>query len=256
MSSDLDLAIKAAKKAGNHIRKQFGKEQYIFKKGENDYVTKTDKEAEEIILYTLNKTGYSVLGEETGENIKQSPKKWIIDPIDGTINYIKGVPFFAISIALMNSNELMLGVVYDPIAKECYWAEKNTGSFLNGKRINVSKKKSFEGVVALMTHGRSPQCQQEYLKATSKLMLECRMPVFNQGSTALMLALIARGSYDAFLCCGDALYDYAGGLIIAKEAGAKISDWHGKEWDNSNNYVLVANNELSEIISAGIADIQ
>ncbi len=134
MSKDLELAIQAAKQAGELIRQQYGKLKKITKKGLNDFVTETDVEAEKIIIAALQPTGYSILGEESGLRNNKSRKKWVIDPLDGTNNFIRGFSFFAVSIALIEDDKnLILGVVYDPMADECFWAEKNSGA----KHVNA-----------------------------------------------------------------------------------------------------------------------
>lgn len=257
MSKDLELAIQAAKSAGRIIQAAYGDAKKITKKGLNDFVTETDLQAERIIIEQLRQTGYSILGEETGETDNQSRKKWVIDPLDGTANFIRGFPFFAVSIALIEDDKnLVLGVVYDPIADECFWAERNEGAFMNGKKINVSQHGDFDGSVFLVEHGRSEKNQKDYLQALHHLMLDQGAVVLRQGSTALMLCYMAKGSAEAFLSCGDELYDFAAGLMIAKEAGANISDWNGKPWDNSNSFVLASNVEMREKILARLAGLQ
>lgn len=258
MSQDLELAIQAAKQAGAVVKEMYGKTKKATSKGRlNDFVTATDIEAEKIIAEQLKQTGYSILGEETGTTDNQTRKKWIIDPIDGTINFIRGIPFFALSIALIEDvKDVIIGVVYDPIADECYWAEKNDGAYLNGEKIHVSKLGNFDGAIVLIEHNRSEQGKKDYLNASKKLILNKGAVVLRQGSSALMLCYIAKGSSDAFLSSGDEIYDIAGGLIIAKEAGAVISDWNGKKWENSDSYILASNPNIQNKVLERIAGIQ
>ncbi len=249
MSSDLDSAINAAKKAGEIIQSAYQNKKNIVKKGNLDFVTNIDIQVEKKIFEHLKCTEYSFKGEETGEIKKKSNKKWIIDPIDGTYNFIHTIPFFAISIALMEGdNKLLLGVVYNPITQECYWAENGEGAYMNGIPILVSQQKNIHESIFLMEHGHLDESKNKYLQCMTQLMLKKNVDVFRQGSSAIMLCLFAKGAFDAFLCCGDELHDYAAGLIIAKEAGAIISDWKGNEWNNSSNYILATNKELKKQI--------
>jgi len=257
MLRDTKFAINAAKQAGNVIRKNFGKSGQIVHKGFNDYATPTDIKAEKIIIDVLKQTGYSVFGEEMGETDNQTEKKWIIDPIDGTMNFIRGIPFFATSIALIEDNKkLLIGVVYDPIADECYWAEQNKGAYLNDKKIHISEVNKLDGSIVLLEHNTSAQGKRDYLQIAIKLMKQKGPVVLRQGSTALMLCYLARGSAEAFLSSGDNLYDVAGGLIIAREAGAFISDWKGQEWRSTNPYVLAVTPSLRRKILSKIEKIQ
>lgn len=257
ISNDLKLAIKAAKDAGKIIYAAYRKSKSIKRKGLNDFVTATDLEAENAIIKTLQSTGYSIFGEETGRTENKTRKKWIIDPLDGTSNFIRSFSFFAVSIALIEDDKnLVLGVVYDPIAKECYWAERKKGAYVNGKKIKVSNHKDFDGAIILIEHGRSEKNKKDYILSMKNLILNKGALLLRQGSTALMLCYVAKGSAEAFLSCGDELYDYAAGLIIAKEAGAQISDWKGKIWDNSNSYILAANSEIRDKILKRISGIQ
>lgn len=249
MSDDLKLAIQAVKQAGKIIKEAYGGVVEVKRKGFNDSVTEIDVKAERIIVKLLKRTGYSIFGEESGKSDSGSRKKWIIDPIDGTSNFIRGIPFFAVSVALIeNDRQLVLGVVYDPISDECYWAERNKDAYLNGKKIHASSKADFDGSVILIEHGRAEESKIACLSVMGKLMLDDGPLILRQGSTALMLCYVAKGSCEAFLSSGDELYDYAGGLIIAKEAGVIISDWKGKPWDNSSSYILAASPILQKKI--------
>jgi myo-inositol-1(or 4)-monophosphatase len=257
MSKDLELAIKAAKHAGHVILEAYYKSKKITKKGVGDFVTATDVLAERIIIEELQPTGYSVFAEESGVTDNKSKKKWIIDPLDGTNNFIRGYSFFAVSIALLEDDKnLLLGVVYDPIANECYWAEKDHGAYVNGEKIQVNHEGGFEDAVLLIDHGRSEKSKKDYFNAVHKLTLGQGTCAMRHGSTALMLCYMARGKAEAFLSAGDEIYDYAGGLIIAKEAGAIISDWNGKPWDNSGSYILAVTPEVRTPLLEHISGIQ
>jgi len=257
MSNDLELAIQTAKQAGQIIRSNYKKNKQIKKKGVNDFTTDTDVQVEQFIIKQLTRTGYSFFGEETGEKLTLSKKKWVIDPLDGTSNFIRGNPFFAVSIALIEDDrELLLGVVYDPMTDECYWAEKNAGAYMNEVKIKTSEEKDIGSSVFLMDHGSLKKDKENFLQCLKQITLDKGPAVLRQGATALMLCYVAKGSFEAFLSCGDKLYDYAAGLIIAQESGANVSDWNGKIWDNSSSYILVSNTPLNKPIIKRISKIQ
>ena len=149
ISANLNIMIKASEKASKILIKDFGEIEklQISVKGPSDFVSSADTKAEKIIISELMKTkkNYSILSEEDGSKINTDSKNvWIIDPIDGTTNFLHGVPHFAISIALKSNNEIVSGLIYDPIKDEMFYAEKNNGAFFNNKRIKVSKKKNIQ----------------------------------------------------------------------------------------------------------------
>ena len=148
ISPNLNLMIKACEKVSKVIIRDFGEIEnlQVSKKGPKDFVTKTDKRVENILIEELSKTkkNYSFITEETGKIVNKNKNIfWVIDPIDGTTNFLHGVPHFAISIALKSNNEIVSGLIFDPIKDEMFYAEKNNGSYLNNKRIRVSKKKKY-----------------------------------------------------------------------------------------------------------------
>ena len=145
ISANLNLMIKASEKASKILIRDFGEVEklQVSKKGPKDFVTNSDIRAEKIIIEELKKgrPNYSLISEEYGQEInKDKNKTWIIDPIDGTINFLHGIPHFAISIALRSDNEIICGLIFDPIKDEMFYAEKNNGAFFNNHRIRVSKK--------------------------------------------------------------------------------------------------------------------
>ncbi len=146
ISANLNIMIKASEKASKTLIRDFGEIEnlQVSKKGPRDFVTNSDIKVEKIIFEELKKArpNYSFISEEKGlENNKDSSNTWIIDPIDGTVNFLHGIPHFAISIALKTDNEIVSGLIYDPIKDEMFFAEKNNGAFFNNHRIRVSKKK-------------------------------------------------------------------------------------------------------------------
>ena len=206
--------IKAAEKASKTIIRDFGELEnlQVSKKGPKDFVTKTDKTVEKIIIHELSKSkkNYSFISEETGI-IKNKDKEnfWIIDPIDGTNNFLHGIPHFAICIALKSKNEIVSGLIYDPIKDEMFFAEKNKGAFLNNQRLRVSNKNSLNDCLFSSNH--------EGLKF-SDLNMRC------SGCAALDLAYVATGRLDGFFQKKLNIWDIASGTLMVIEAGGIVND--------------------------------
>ena len=214
ISANLNIMIKAAEKASKVLIRDFGEVEklQVSVKGPSDFVTNADKKAEKIIIEELSKSRkkFSILSEEIGE-IKNSDinNVWIIDPIDGTTNFLHGVPHFAISIALKSNNEIISGLIFDPIKNEMFYAEKNNGAYFNNKRMKVSRKKILE----------------ECLFATGgKKEIKSDLNTRKFGSAALDMAYVAAGRYDGYFQNHLHLWDIAAGIIIVKEAGGKINE--------------------------------
>ena len=216
ISANLNIMIKAAEKASKSIIRDFGEIEklQVSKKGPHDFVTKTDKHVEKILIEELSKTkkNYSFITEETGiiKN-KDENNIWIIDPIDGTNNFLHGIPHFAISIALKSKDELLSGLIFDPIKDEMFFAEKDKGAYLNNLRLRVSKKNSLNECLF--------SSNQEGVKF-SDLNMRC------SGSAALDLAYVASGRLDGFFHNKINLWDVAAGEILVKEAGGIVNDIH------------------------------
>ena len=216
ISANLNLMIKACDKASRIIIRDFGEVEnlQVSKKGPRNFVTKTDKRVEKILIEELGKSkkNYSFITEETGKILnKNRDVYWIIDPIDGTTNFLHGIPHFAISIALQKNDEIISGLIFDPIKNEIFYAEKNGGSFLNNNRIRVSKRTKLE----------------ESLFATDNIGLKSIYPKLNMRSTgcaALDLAYVGCGRLDGFFHNLINLWDIAAGKLIVEEAGGKVND--------------------------------
>ena len=214
ISPHLNIMIKACEKVSKVIIRDFGELEnlQVKKKGPKDFVTKTDKRVEKILIEELskNKKNYSFITEETGV-IKNSDQDtfWIIDPIDGTTNFLHGIPHFAISIALKFNNEIKCGVIYDPIKNEIFFAEKNNGSFFNNQRIRVSNKNDIEECLFATNHVGAKN---------SDLNLRYT------GCASLDLAYVGAGRLDGFFQNKINIWDVAAGAIIIEEAGGKVND--------------------------------
>ena len=216
ISPNLNLMIKACEKASRTIIRDFGELEklQVSKKGPKDFVTKTDKRVEKILIEELSKTkkNYSFITEETGKIInKNKDIIWIIDPIDGTTNFLHGIPHFAISIALQQEGEIIIGLIFDPIKNEIFYAEKNNGSFFNNNRIRVSNKSNME------------ECLFASNNEGVKLIYP-KLNLRNTGCAALDLAYVGCGRFDGYFHNEINIWDVAAGKIIIEEAGGKVND--------------------------------
>ncbi len=213
ISANLNLMIKACEKASKVLIRDFGEIEklQVSKKGPSDFVTNSDLKTEKIIIEELSRgrPDYSIISEENGKKKNKDNKNtWIIDPIDGTVNFLHGIPHFATSIALKHENEIVSGLIFDPIKDEMFYAEKNGGAYLNNKRIRVSKKNNIN----------------ECLFATSgTIEKKIEFSFRKSGSAALDMAYIACGRYDGYFQKNLHLWDIAAGLIIVEEAGGIIN---------------------------------
>ena len=215
ISSSLNLMIKACEKASKFIIKDFGEVEnlQVSKKGPRDFVTKTDKKVEQVLIEELskNKKNYSFITEETGI-IKNSSKDnfWIIDPIDGTNNFLHGIPHFAISLALSFKNEIVIGVIFDPLRNDIFYAEKDNGSYFNNFRIRVSKKNDLDNCLFATNH-----------QGARNTTLNVR----HTGCAALDLAYVGAGKFDGYFHDNINLWDIAAGSLIVKEAGGQTNNF-------------------------------
>jgi len=220
ISANLNVMIKASEKASKVLIRDFGEIEklQVSKKGPSDFVTNSDLKVEKIIIEELKKAkpNYSIISEENGiENNKDKDNTWIIDPIDGTVNFLHGIPHFAISIALKSKDEIISGLTFDPIKNEMFFAEKEGGAFFNNHRIKVSKKNELNSCL-FVTGG--------------KIANEPDLSYRKSGCAALDMAYVAAGRYDGYFQHDLNLWDIAAGIVLVKEAGGTLN-----EIDLSNN---------------------
>ena len=238
ISPNLNIMIKACEKASKVIIRDFGELEnlQVKKKGPKDFVTKTDKRVEEILIQELTKSkkNYSFITEETGI-IKNSNKDtfWIIDPIDGTTNFLHGIPHFAITIALKSNNEVVSGLTYDPIKDEMFYAEKNNGAYFNNQRIRVSKKKNLEN--CLFGTGDN---------GIKEVKVKKNIKIRNFGSSALDMAYVASGRLDGYFQKNLNIWDIAAGILLVREAGGIVNNIDMSKDKNIN--VLASSTEINE----------
>ena len=229
ISSNLNIMIKATEKASKILIRDFGEIEklQVSKKGVADFVTNADLKVEKIIIEELKKArpDFSFISEENGiKKNKNTNNTWIIDPIDGTVNFLHGVPHFAISIALRSNNEIVSGLIYDPIKDEMFFAEKNNGAFLNNQKIRVSRRNIIE--TCLFTTGETLEKEPDFLYRKS-------------GCAALDLAYVAAGRYDGYFQKNLNLWDIAAGLVLLNEAGGIMNELN---LDNLNHIKIIASN--------------
>lgn len=254
-SANLNLMIKAARKAGRSLVKDFREVEnlQVSLKGAGDFVTRADVAAEKIIKDELMgaRPTYGWLGEETGETEGQDPtRRWIVDPLDGTTNFLHGLPHWAVSIALEHKGEIVAGVVFDPAKDEMYWAEKGAGAWMNEGRIRVSGRKAMsEAVFATGVPFGTKKTLPATLRDLARLMPACA-GVRRWGSAALDLAYVAAGRYDGYWERELGAWDMAAGLILVREAGGFIGAVReGREILESGT-VIAANGELFDPLAA------
>ena len=214
ISPNLNVMIKASEKASKILIRDFGEIEklQVSKKGPLDFVTNSDLKTEKIIIEELKKAkpNYSIISEENGtEDNKDKNNTWIIDPIDGTINFLHGIPHFAISLALKSNDEIVSGLIFDPIKNEIFYAEKDSGAFFNNHRVRVSKKNQINDCL-FVTGG--------------KINNELDLPYRKSGCAALDMAYVAAGRYDGYFQHGLNIWDIAAGIVLIKEAGGIIND--------------------------------
>ena len=226
MTKELEAAMSAAGEAGGVLREGFGWQHSIKYKGEVDIVTEVDEQAERVIREILLGAfpSYGMLAEEGGRLSGEEDARWIVDPLDGTTNYAHGLPIFAVSIALERAEEVVLGVVHDPIREETYVAELGRGAALNGEPIKVSD--TDELIQALIATGfpYDREKMPEALELFGRFVALTR-GVRRLGSTALDLCYVAFGRLDGYYERGIWPWDIAAGSLILEEAGGKVTDY-------------------------------
>ncbi len=214
ISPNLNIMIKASEKASKILIRDFGEIEklQVSKKGPSDFVTNSDLKVEKIIIEELRKArpNFSFISEENGiKKNKDTKNTWIIDPIDGTINFLHGIPHFAISIALKNNNEIVSGLIYDPIKDEMFFAEKNNGAFFNNHRIRVSNKNKINDCLFAVGGNLKEKVNFHNRKF---------------GCAALDMAYVASGRLDGYFQENLNIWDIAAGFLLIKEAGGIVND--------------------------------
>ncbi len=241
----VNIAVRAARAAGDVIARSIDRldRVQVETKGRHDFVSDIDRRAEEVILYTLTKAypNHAVVAEESGRHFKgKGPAEytWIVDPLDGTANFLHGFPHFAVSIALQRENRLEAAVVYDPIRQELFTAHRGSGAQLDGRRVRVPKRSGLPG--ALIGTGfpfKKPAYMPAYL-GMFQAVAEHAEDMRRAGSAALDLAYVAAGRMDGFFELGLKPWDIAAGALLVTEAGGMVSDFAGKEGYLESGHII------------------
>ena len=241
-----NIALRAARKAGDFMLRAMDRpEEFdIETKAPNDFVSNIDKTAEAIIVDQIRETypDHAIIGEEFGAKSGDSEFTWIIDPLDGTLNFLQGIPHFAISIGIMKGRHHEHGIIYDPVRGEEFIASRGSGAQLNGKRIRVSARSKLEDCVLAtgLPPGSVENRLDEYMVGLKDLTGSCR-GIRRAGSAALDLAYVAAGRTDGFWEMGLSQWDIAAGIVLVREAGGFVSDLEGGESFFNSGDIIAAN---------------
>jgi myo-inositol-1(or 4)-monophosphatase len=257
-SANITVMIKAARKASGKLKRDYGEVEQlqVSTKGPADFVTVADIRTEEMLRDSLAhaRPEYGFLMEESGAITGNDPnRRWIIDPIDGTTNFIHGIPHFAISIALEENNEITAGVIYEPINDQMFWAEKGNGAWLNDRRMRVSGRTQMEqSIFATGIPFLSRGDHKQFLRQMESVMA-VSAGIRRFGSAALDLAYVAAGRFDGFWETELQPWDIAAGIIMVREAGGMVSEINGRDGMLKTGSILAANpnlyKELGQTIS-------
>jgi myo-inositol-1(or 4)-monophosphatase len=249
LSPALNVMIAAARKAGRALIRDFGELEnlQISRKGPADFVTTADSRTERVLIEELSRArpGYGFLVEESGIiEGKDKTHRFIIDPIDGTTNFLHGIPQFSISIALEREGHIVSGLVFNPVTDEMYVAEKGHGAYLNDRRLRVAARQNLPDIlVASGAPFMGKEGREEFL-AELNAIVSSTAGVRRFGSAALDLAWVASGRFDAFWERGLKPWDIAAGLLIVREAGGVVSDLDGRDRMMESGHLLATNDPL------------
>ena len=256
-SANINVMVKACRKAAKTLIRDFGEIEnlQVSIKGPGDFVTASDKKVEKILIDELQKArpNYSILSEEIGKINNDESFKWIIDPIDGTANFLHGIPHFAISIGLEHDGEIICGIIYDPIKDEMFVAEKGNGSYLNNQRIRVSSRSKLENCI-IFTGGPKigVKNRELFLKEYNNVSSKVPTTIRKLGSASLDMAYVAAGRCDGFWQRDLKYWDIAAGIILVRESGGFVTDFKGEKGYMQSKTILVTNskinNEMIEIL--------
>jgi myo-inositol-1(or 4)-monophosphatase len=249
MPEFVEIAREAALLAGNYLLEKRGsiRPENIDQKARNDFVTYVDHHSEKIIVDHLleNFPSHKILAEEGTKNKNENEYRWIIDPLDGTKNYIQDIPIFSISIALEFKGEIIAGLIYDPVHQEIFSAQKGEGAFCNENRIKVSEKDFSEGLIATGFPFRAKRFLPDYLLAFEEIFLGCS-GMRRCGSAAIDLAYTAMGRFEGFWELGLSIWDISAGSLLIQEAGGVVSDFWGKAEYLKTGFIIAGSEPVQQ----------
>jgi len=240
--SALEVAVEAAREAGKILLDYFHSQKTITRKGEINLVTDVDYRSEKVILELLGREypDFNIVSEESNSSATVSGYTWIVDPLDGTNNYIFGIPMFCTNIALVENDRIVLGVTYDPLRDELFRVQSGRGVYLNGLAVRVSGESSLKASLLAFDLGYSVEEGQRLLSMAGKLRnhVHCIRII---GSAALGLAYVACGRVTVYMHRSIYPWDIAGGLLMVREAGGEVIDWHNKPATVHSGEVIASN---------------
>ncbi len=239
----LDFAINLALRAGSILRASLAYERVSESKGRADVVTDADRASEALIVATIAEhfPDHAVVAEEGGSRTGAGTYTWVVDPLDGTLNYLHGNPIFAVSLALLQQNELQLGVVYDPSRDELFTAERGGGARCNGRRLHVSRTANLSQAMLSTGFPYNRFSQPDNNLREHKHMLLKAQEIRRPGSAALDVCYVAAGRTDAHWELGLSPWDVAAGALIVREAGGMVSDWQARPWFTGEPRMVASN---------------
>lgn len=251
-SALITVMVNAARKASIRLKRDYGEvdQLQVSKKGPADFVTVADMRTEKLLREELGhaRPGFGFLMEEAGEHPGKDPhRRWIIDPIDGTTNFVHGIAQFAISIAAEENGEITAGLIFEPINEELFWAEKGQGAYLNDRRIRVSSRTHMAQslfATGIPFMGRGTEADHDNFLAEMKAVMSVSAGIRRFGSAALDLAYVAAGRFDGFWERKLQPWDMAAGILIVREAGGLVSDLSGRDSMLDSGSIIAANPNL------------
>ena len=243
--------VKVCRKAAKILIRDFGEIEnlQVSLKGPGNFVTASDLKVEKILVEELQKARptYSILSEEVGQINNDESFKWIIDPIDGTSNFLHGIPHFAISIGLEHDKEIICGIIYDPIKDEIFTAEKGNGAYLNNKRMRVSSRSKLKDcIICTGGHTRDSKDRELALEEYKNFSSKVFIPIRKFGSASLDMAYVAAGRCDGYWQRDLSYWDIAAGIILVKESGGFVTDFDGENRYIQNKTILVTNSKINK----------
>ena len=247
----INIFEKAVRKAGRALSKDFGEIEHLQIQSKNlgDFVTKADLTSEKILLETLQYyyPKYSYLSEEKGEIEGSHEEMIVIDPIDGTTNFIHGIPIFGIVVARLYNNDITDGVIFNPATNDFFWASKGKGAWCNNSRLRVSKRENIDECIVGTGIPHLNKIYKNYLKEIDQISKVCS-GLRRLGSASIDLAYVAAGKLDAYWERNLNLWDVSSGVLLIKEAGGKVTEPSGNSWNINSKDILASNTKVHEII--------
>ena len=252
----MNVMTAAVRKAARGMIRDFGEVEnlQVSRKGPADFVSNADKRAERTLQRELEKArpGYGFILEEGGEIKGTDPQhRWIIDPLDGTTNFLHSIPLFAISVGLERDGEIVAGIVYNPVSDELFTAERGKGAYLNDRRLRVAARRSLEDCVVTLGIPHLGRGDHEAWLTTQRTLMARTQGIRRTGTAALDLAWVAAGRFDGFVETGLSAWDIAAGIILVKEAGGYVTDMRNRDVSLKSGEVVAANPEVhNELIKS------